>query len=147
MKVMRDINERKREVMGVLFQYNRFVKPSYDEYIKPSSKYADIIVPGMHDNSVAINFIVQNLKNNLQKIIELKDSMKENLYHVDLLDTCWLNIDQENKDEQKLNLFMSEKILFLRDQQARTECVNLFKLFSKQDGFKKDLFKFFLLLF
>ena len=127
--------------MGVIFQYNRFVKPAYDQFIKPSAKYADIIVPGSHDNSVAINFIVQNLKNNLQRIDELKTSMRENLYHVDLLDTCWLNLNQNNADEKKLNLFMSEKILFLRDQQARTECVNLFKLFSKEGGFKKDLFR------
>ena len=76
---MRDINERKREVLGVIYQYNRFVKPAYDVFIKPSAKWADIIVPGMHDNSVAINFIVQNLKNNLYKILELKDSMKINL--------------------------------------------------------------------
>ena len=33
--VIRDINQRGRDVMGVLRQYEKFVKPSFDEYINP----------------------------------------------------------------------------------------------------------------
>ena len=43
-------------------QYNRFVKTSYDEFIKPTMKYADIIIPHGRSNTVAIDFVVQNLK-------------------------------------------------------------------------------------
>mmetsp|Transcript_13497 Transcript_13497/g.22986 ORF Transcript_13497/g.22986 Transcript_13497/m.22986 type:complete len:105 (+) Transcript_13497:535-849(+) len=44
-------------------KYNRFVKTSYDEFIKPTMKYADIIIPHGRSNTVAIDFVVSNLKN------------------------------------------------------------------------------------
>jgi len=44
-RIMRDIKERGRDIESVLHQYNRFVKPSYDEFIKPTMKFSDIIVP------------------------------------------------------------------------------------------------------
>ena len=55
---MRDCTERGRTVENVLLQYNRFVKPSYDDYIKPTMKYANLIVPFGSDNTTAIDFIV-----------------------------------------------------------------------------------------
>mmetsp|Transcript_37702 Transcript_37702/g.27407 ORF Transcript_37702/g.27407 Transcript_37702/m.27407 type:complete len:82 (+) Transcript_37702:492-737(+) len=61
-RIKRDIAERGRTVEDVLVQYNRFVKPAYDDFIKPTMKRADIIVPFGKNNSTAINFIVQNLK-------------------------------------------------------------------------------------
>lgn len=65
--VLRDCSERGRTVDGVLNQYNRFVKKSYDEYIKPTMKHANIIVPFGSDNTTAIDFIVQNLRSKLQE--------------------------------------------------------------------------------
>lgn len=62
---MRDCNERGRTVEGVLKQYNRFVKMAYDEFIKPTMKHANIIVPFGTNNSIAIDFIVTNLKSQL----------------------------------------------------------------------------------
>lgn len=44
-RVLRDVKERNRKVDGVLYQYNRFVKKAFDDYIRPSMKYADIILP------------------------------------------------------------------------------------------------------
>ena len=52
----------------MLYQYNRFVKPSYDEYIKPTMRYANIIVPFGSDNTTAIDFIVTNLRSKLAEI-------------------------------------------------------------------------------
>ena len=71
--VLRDCSERGRTVEGVLYQYNRFVKKSYDEYIKPTMRYSNIIVPFGSDNTTAIDFIVQNL---MQRIVESKRSMQ-----------------------------------------------------------------------
>lgn len=65
--VLRDCSERARTVEGVLIQYNRFVKKAYDEYIKPTMKYANIIVPFGSDNTTAIDFIVQNLRYKLKE--------------------------------------------------------------------------------
>ncbi|TNV78732.1 hypothetical protein FGO68_gene8479 [Halteria grandinella] len=64
-RLMRDCTERARTIEGVLYQYNRFVKKAYDEYIKPTMRYANIIVPFGSDNTTAIDFIVTNLRSKL----------------------------------------------------------------------------------
>ena len=70
--MLRDCSERGRTINGVLYQYNRFVKPAYDEYIKPTMRYANIIVPFGSDNTTAIDFIVTNLKTKLQELAQKK---------------------------------------------------------------------------
>ena len=37
-RILRDVNERGRQVDGILYQYNRFVKRSFDEYVRPVLK-------------------------------------------------------------------------------------------------------------
>ena len=64
-RLQRDISERGRNIENVLVQYNRFVKTSYDEFIKPTMKYADIIIPHGRSNTVAIDFVINNLKSKL----------------------------------------------------------------------------------
>ena len=59
--VLRDTAERGRTVIGVLEQYNRFVKPAYDSQIRPQMKHADVIIPFTRDNVIAIEMLVQNL--------------------------------------------------------------------------------------
>ena len=44
-RLKRDIVERGRTVEGVLKSYHRFVKPAFEEFVKPTMKYSDIIVP------------------------------------------------------------------------------------------------------
>jgi uridine kinase len=66
----RDIQERGRTVEGVLKSYHRFVKPAFSEFVRPTLKYADIIVPrarqkNEQDNEIAIDFIVHNLEHKL----------------------------------------------------------------------------------
>lgn len=62
-RIKRDIVDRGRTIEGVLKSYHKFVKPAHTEFIKPSMKYADIIVPrgrsmDSKDNMIAIDFIV-----------------------------------------------------------------------------------------
>jgi uridine kinase len=64
-RLLRDTQERGRDLDGVLYQYFRFVKPSYDEYIRPTMKYADIIIPQGAHNQVAIDLILLSLRNYL----------------------------------------------------------------------------------
>ena len=42
-RLRRDVKERGRSVEGTLEQYLRFVKPSYDNFVLPTAKYADIV--------------------------------------------------------------------------------------------------------
>ena len=36
---------RGRDVGGVIEQYTRFVKPAFDQFVAPSRKHADVIIP------------------------------------------------------------------------------------------------------
>ncbi|KAK5835394.1 hypothetical protein PVK06_011082 [Gossypium arboreum] len=60
-RIQRDTVERGRNIQNVLDQYSRFVKPSFEEFILPSKKFADIIIPRGGDNDVAIDLIVQHI--------------------------------------------------------------------------------------
>lgn len=44
-RLRRDISERGRDIEGVLKQYHTFVKPAFDQYIQPTMRLADIVVP------------------------------------------------------------------------------------------------------
>jgi len=61
-RVLRDINERGRQLEQVLTQYTKFVKPAFEEFCLPTKKYADVIIPKGVENKVAISLIVQHIK-------------------------------------------------------------------------------------
>jgi len=63
-RMKRDIAERGRSYESVLYQYERFVKPSYDEFIAPTKKYADIIIPKW-PNEVAVDLMAQHIRSKL----------------------------------------------------------------------------------
>lgn len=46
-------------------QYSKFVKPAFEDFILPTKKYADIIIPRGGDNHVAIDLIVQHIRTKL----------------------------------------------------------------------------------
>eukprot|EP00919_Chromeraceae_sp_WS-2016_P081493 GHVR01192465.1.p1 GENE.GHVR01192465.1~~GHVR01192465.1.p1 ORF type:complete len:494 (-),score=78.25 GHVR01192465.1:232-1713(-) len=60
-RIKRDISERGRTYESVLQMYEMFVKPSFDEFIAPSKKYADVIIPHW-PNEVAVTLISENIK-------------------------------------------------------------------------------------
>ncbi len=48
-----------------MLQYAKFVKPAFDDFVLPSKKYADVIIPRGGDNHVAIDLIVQHIRTKL----------------------------------------------------------------------------------
>ncbi|MFI4955620.1 MAG: uridine kinase [Gammaproteobacteria bacterium] len=56
-RLTRDLVERGRTVEGVLTQYQNTVRPMYLQFIEPSKRYADIIVPRGGKNRIAIDII------------------------------------------------------------------------------------------
>ncbi|KAL6518785.1 Uridine kinase-like protein 5 [Orobanche hederae] len=64
-RIQRDTVERGRNVENVLDQYIKFVKPSFEEFILPSKKHADVIIPRGGDNDVALDLIVQHIRTKL----------------------------------------------------------------------------------
>jgi uridine kinase len=53
--IFRDITERGRTVVKVLERYEKTVKPMHLQFIEPTKRYADIIIPQGGNNQVAIN--------------------------------------------------------------------------------------------
>ncbi|XP_027595720.1 uridine-cytidine kinase-like 1 [Pipra filicauda] len=66
-RLQRDIMERGRDVAGVIKQYNKFVKPAFEQYIEPTVQVADIVVPRGGENFVALDLIVQHVHSQLEK--------------------------------------------------------------------------------
>lgn len=67
MRVMaRDIIERGKTVENVIERYSKTVKPMYLQFIEPSKRYADVIVPQGGHNQVAIDMISARIEKSLQ---------------------------------------------------------------------------------
>ncbi|KAK7145956.1 hypothetical protein R3I93_013626 [Phoxinus phoxinus] len=66
-RLRRDITERGRDIEGVIKQYNKFVKPAFEQYIEPTMRLADIVVPRGGGNMVAIDLIVQHVHSQLEE--------------------------------------------------------------------------------
>ncbi len=65
--IMRDIVERGRSVLMVLERYHDTVKPSHLQFIEPSKRYADIIIPGGGENQVGIEVLISIIEKHLSK--------------------------------------------------------------------------------
>ncbi len=63
--ILRDIIERGRDVIKVLHRYEDTVRPSHLQFIEPTKRYADIIVPEGGSNIVAIDIITQYIEKHL----------------------------------------------------------------------------------
>ncbi|OLS03914.1 uridine kinase [Tissierella creatinophila] len=61
-RILRDIKERGRTLDSVILQYMETVRPAHLQFIDPSKRYADIIIPEGGYNKVAIDLIVQKIK-------------------------------------------------------------------------------------
>jgi uridine kinase len=61
-RLQRDINERGRSVDNVIQQYQETVRPMYLQFIEPSKRYADIIIPHGGKNIVAIDIIKSKIE-------------------------------------------------------------------------------------
>jgi uridine kinase len=60
--IQRDIKERGRTFLEVLEHYEKYVKPMHLQFIEPSKRYAEIIVPQGGENHVAIDMITSRIK-------------------------------------------------------------------------------------
>lgn len=61
-RLQRDINERGRSSQSVIDQYMSTVRPMHLEFVEPSKRYADVIVPEGGFNSVALDMIVARIQ-------------------------------------------------------------------------------------
>jgi uridine kinase len=61
-RLKRDIAERGRTVESVVKQYESTVRPMHLEFVEPSKRYADLIVPEGGENMVALDFLFARLR-------------------------------------------------------------------------------------
>lgn len=66
-RLARDINERGRTIESVIDQYVNVVRPMHNQFIEPSKRYADIIIPEGGHNHVAIDLMVTKIKTILEQ--------------------------------------------------------------------------------
>ncbi|WP_437791573.1 uridine kinase [Macrococcoides caseolyticum] len=65
-RIVRDIEERGRTMESVIDQYLTVVRPMHNQFIEPTKKYADIIIPEGGSNSVAIDIMTTKIQSLIQ---------------------------------------------------------------------------------
>ncbi len=66
-RIRRDVEERGRDLDEVLSRYTTTLRPMHNQFIEPTKSYADIIVPNMRRNPVAINILKTVIQDKLVK--------------------------------------------------------------------------------
>lgn len=61
-RITRDIRERSRTLESVTEQYLRTVRPMHEEFVEPSKRHADVIVPEGGHNEIAIDMIASRIR-------------------------------------------------------------------------------------
>jgi uridine kinase len=61
-RIRRDMVERARSIDSILKQYTETVKPMHEQFVEPSKKYADIIIPRGGENLTGISILQEHLK-------------------------------------------------------------------------------------
>jgi uridine kinase len=65
-RLQRDISARGRTVQSVIEQYLSTVKPMHLEFVEPSKRYADVIIPQGGHNAVAIDMLLTLIRGSMQ---------------------------------------------------------------------------------
>ncbi len=68
--IYRDIFDKNRILKDVIKKYHKFIKPSYNEYILPTMKYADIIIQKVNKHTSAIKIVSEYLRMKLSKMMK-----------------------------------------------------------------------------
>ena len=66
-RIKRDVNKRGRTLESVLTQYQETVKPMHEQYVEPSKKYANLVVPEGGKNLVALEMITDRIRRHLNE--------------------------------------------------------------------------------
>jgi len=65
-RIQRDMSERDRPLEEILQQYLTTVRPMQQQFVEPSKRYADIILPRGGENAVAIEMILTTIQRRLE---------------------------------------------------------------------------------
>ncbi len=65
-RIRRDTVERGRSIDSIINQYTNTVKPMHEEFVEPSKKYADVIIPRGGENKAGIDMLITYMTKKLQ---------------------------------------------------------------------------------
>ncbi|MCD4828483.1 MAG: uridine kinase [Candidatus Cloacimonetes bacterium] len=65
-RIERDINERGRSLESVMQQYRETVRPMHIEFVEPTKRFADIIIPEGGFNKIGVDMIVARIRDIMQ---------------------------------------------------------------------------------
>jgi len=68
-RLERDIHERGRTVESVIHQYQTTVRPMHMEFVEPSKRHADVIIPEGGLNTVAMDMVVARIESLLSQVV------------------------------------------------------------------------------
>lgn len=60
-RLTRDVKERGRSLDSVIAQYTGTVKPMHEQFVEPSKKHADVIIPQGGENRVALHMLIDRI--------------------------------------------------------------------------------------
>ena len=66
-RITRDVKERGRSLDSVITQYLTTVKPMHEQFVEPSKRMADIIIPEGGKNVVALEMLIERVKKHLHE--------------------------------------------------------------------------------
>lgn len=61
-RILRDVKERGRSLESVITQYSTTVKPMHEQFVEPSKRYADIIIPYGGQNEIALSMLLEKIR-------------------------------------------------------------------------------------
>ena len=61
-RIIRDVKKRGRSLDSVVRQYLKTVKPMHEQFVEPSKRFADLIVPEGGKNAVAMDMLIQRIR-------------------------------------------------------------------------------------
>jgi len=70
-RIRRDITERGRTVESVINQYMETVRPMHLEFVEPSKRYADVIIPEGGHNAIAIDMVTDRIRNMMESHLDI----------------------------------------------------------------------------
>jgi uridine kinase len=73
-RLQRDVNERGRTTESVIKQYLETVRPMHQQFVEPSKRHADVIIPEGGYNEVGIDLISGKIRAQLQKELQKENS-------------------------------------------------------------------------
>lgn len=62
-RILRDVQERGRSLESVITQYTTTVKPMHEQFVEPSKRHADLIIPYGGENEIALSMLIDKIRN------------------------------------------------------------------------------------